>query len=68
MSVGEPVVDIQLGRVSANLQPGQQDIVVLGVRTLLFLKDNGAMRNQKRMDFNPIAMTLYNLPGNAHPV
>ena len=62
--MGEPVVDIQLGRVSPNLQPGQQDIVVLGVRTLLFLKDGGGVRTQKRVDFNPIGMTLYDLPGN----
>ena len=36
---------------------------MLGVRTLLFLKDNGAIRSQKRMDYSPLAMTLYPLPG-----
>lgn len=61
-SMGESVVDMQLGRVSPNLSPGQQDIIVLGLHTLLFLKDGGAVRAQKRMDYNPIAMTLYDLP------
>eukprot|EP00656_Telonema_subtile_P016506 TRINITY_DN18721_c0_g1_i1.p1 TRINITY_DN18721_c0_g1~~TRINITY_DN18721_c0_g1_i1.p1 ORF type:complete len:821 (+),score=232.22 TRINITY_DN18721_c0_g1_i1:79-2541(+) len=64
-SVGEAVVDIQLGRVSQNLSPGQHDIIVLGVHTLLFLKDSGGVRAQKRMDYNPIAMHLYDLPAAA---
>jgi len=65
VSIGETCLDIQVGRVSPNLAPGQQDIVVLGVRTLLFLKDNGAIRSQKRMDYSPLAMTLYPLPESA---
>eukprot|EP00658_Telonema_sp_P-2_P004199 TRINITY_DN11578_c0_g2_i1.p1 TRINITY_DN11578_c0_g2~~TRINITY_DN11578_c0_g2_i1.p1 ORF type:complete len:700 (-),score=174.65 TRINITY_DN11578_c0_g2_i1:246-2345(-) len=65
LSVGEAVVEIVLGRVTPNLPAGQQDIVVLGVRNLFFIKDGGTIRTIKRLDFYPVAMSLYPLPDEA---
>ena len=39
--------------------PNQCDIVVLGERTLFVLSELGEIRWQKRLDFVPVALTLY---------
>lgn len=67
VNVGEPVVDIRVGRVSSGLNPNQVDILVLTDHHLFCLRENTAggapIRMQRRFDFYPAAMSLYALPG-----
>jgi len=49
--VGEHVADIRIARFSRALAPQQVDIVVLAERTLICLKENGAVRSQKRLEY-----------------
>ena len=57
--IGEQALEIRVGSVSRGLLPNQCDIVVLGERTLFVLSELGEIRWQKRLDFVPVALTLY---------
>ena len=57
--VGEEVVSIEVGRLSKGLPSSQVDILVVGSRTLLALRESGQVRTQKRLEFAPMCSTTY---------
>jgi len=59
INLGEVTVDIRVAKVTRSLSQNQVDIIVLGERTLYFLKENGELRYQKRLDFFPTYLCPY---------
>eukprot|EP00899_Mesostigma_viride_P000204 jgi/Mesvir1/10184/Mv16992-RA.1 len=58
--LGEPAVDIRVARFCASsLGTNQLDIVVLAERSLYCISETGALRFQKRLDYNPFAVIPY---------
>jgi len=51
--VGEDIVEIKIGRVSTDLRSNGVDIVVLGAHTLFVLNEQGIVKTQMRIDFDP---------------
>lgn len=51
VNVGEDVVDIRVARFSRSSATHTQDIIVLGERTLFCMKEQGAIKQQKRLDY-----------------
>lgn len=64
-NLGEHVLDMRVCRVSRSLASGQVDILVLGEHTLFCLQENGGIRTQKRLDYNPICLTTYPRTGKS---
>jgi Bardet-Biedl syndrome 9 protein len=60
LNIGEEVYDIKIGRYGQYLSASQSELIVLGERTLFCVKENGKITSQKRLDFFPSAMILYN--------
>jgi Bardet-Biedl syndrome 9 protein len=58
-NLGEHPQEIFVARFSRSLTSSQSDIVVLGERTLFCLKETGAIRMQKRFEFNPACAVAY---------
>jgi Bardet-Biedl syndrome 9 protein len=58
-NIGEDTVDIRAAKVTRSLAQSQADIIVLGERTLYFLKETGEIRFQKRLDFFPTYLCPY---------
>lgn len=61
VNLGEHVVDIMVARYSRSLAASQIDILIVGEHTLFTLKEQGSIRLQKRLDFNPSAAMPYNV-------
>mmetsp|Transcript_13770 Transcript_13770/g.26699 ORF Transcript_13770/g.26699 Transcript_13770/m.26699 type:complete len:870 (-) Transcript_13770:352-2961(-) len=59
VNLGEHAIELFCVRVSESLKDKQSDIVVLGENTLFFLKENGAIRTQKRLDYNGSTFTAF---------
>lgn len=57
--LGEPVFDIFVAKFSRDLGPGGVDIVVLGERTLFTLREQGTVRLQKFLGYQPVCITKY---------
>ena len=55
-NLGEAVLDIAVGRTSPQ---SSLDIVVLTRHSLWVLKDNGAVRQTKRVDYAPLSLTVF---------
>jgi Bardet-Biedl syndrome 9 protein len=51
-TVGEHVHTILIARLSKGRAASQVDIVVLAERLLIYLKENGSVRSQKRLDYS----------------
>ena len=58
LNVGEPILDIQTGRVMKG-EAGGADVVVLSAHNLWVVKDNGIIRVSKRLDYTPLALHVY---------
>ncbi|KDO22045.1 hypothetical protein SPRG_21107 [Saprolegnia parasitica CBS 223.65] len=59
VNVGEPVLDLQIGRVAPSTSAKSFDIVVLCEFTLFCLRPTGDVCFQKRLGFHPSALRLY---------
>ncbi|KDO19663.1 hypothetical protein SPRG_21487 [Saprolegnia parasitica CBS 223.65] len=59
VNVGEPVLDLQIGRVAPTTSAKSFDIVVLCEFTLFCLRPTGDVCFQKRLGFHPSALRLY---------
>ncbi|OQR87396.1 hypothetical protein ACHHYP_08896 [Achlya hypogyna] len=59
VNVGEPVLDVRIGRLAAGTSAKSFDIVVLGEFTLFCLRPSGDLCFQKRLGFHPSAAVLY---------
>ena len=61
LNLGEPVLDIQVGRVlkGGGDGGGGADVVVLSAHNLWVLRDNGAVRVSKRLHYTPLALHVY---------
>lgn len=57
--LGEQALDIFVAKFSRSLGPGQVDIVVLGERTLFTLREQGTVRLQKMLEYQPISICKY---------
>ena len=57
--VGEEVVCIEVGRLSRALAPSATDILIIASHTLIAVKDNGTIRTQKRIDYQPLCACTY---------
>jgi len=69
-TVGEHVHTVLVARVSRSRAASQVDIVVLAERLLIFLKENGAVRDQRRLDYSACccrAFTPAFTPGGVAP-
>ena len=60
LNLGESIQQIFVARYSRSLAASQIDIVVLAEQTLFTLKENGQIRLQKRLDYNPSTCVAYN--------
>jgi Bardet-Biedl syndrome 9 protein len=63
LNLGEHALDIYIGRYSTELIPGQIDILVHGEHSLFCVTDQGAIRFQKRLNYDVAASTTYNRDG-----
>jgi Bardet-Biedl syndrome 9 protein len=59
VNVGEDVVDIRVAKYSTSTASYSQDIIVLGERTLFCMKQEGVIRQQKRLDYFCACLTPY---------
>lgn len=59
LNIGEHVVDMFVARFSHTLSATQGDIVVVGEHTLFTVKEQGTIRMQKRLDYNPSFACVY---------
>lgn len=59
VNIGEHAVDIRTARFSGSLVAGQVDVLVLGEHSLFCLAEEGAVRMQKRLDFNASCAAAY---------
>lgn len=59
LNLGEPVVDIRVGRCFSQENATTFDVLVLGESTLFGVKPHGELFLQKRLGFHPSAMCLY---------
>lgn len=57
--LGEPVLDIFVAKFSRALGPGCVDIVVVGERTLFTLREQGTVRLQKVLGYQPACACKY---------
>lgn len=57
--LGEPVLDIFVAKFSRALGPGCVDIVVVGERTLFTLREQGTVRLQKILGYQPACACKY---------
>lgn len=57
--LGEEVYDICVARYSQNCS-GQNEIIVLGEKTMFVVKENGSLISQRRFDFHPSCIYAYN--------
>jgi len=65
-NIGEHAIHIQVARFSRSLPPNQQEILVVGERTVFTVKENGGIRLQKRFSEYQISAALcYKLPAEA---
>lgn len=60
INLGEQLLKICVARYSRSLAASQVDILVLGEHTLFTLKEQGTVRLQKRLDYNPSSVCPYN--------
>jgi len=60
VNLGEYVHSLFVARYSRSLAASQVDLLVVGEQTLFTLRENGTIRIQKRLDFNPAAAVAYN--------
>lgn len=58
-NLGEHIVDIQVAPFSGSLNPGEVDILVLGERSLVALREKGTVRSQKRLEYDGQSLLLY---------
>ena len=58
LNIGEPILDIQPGRVMKG-DSSAADVVVLSAHNLWVVKDNGVIRVSKRLDYTPLALHVY---------
>lgn len=66
IELGEACQSISVARYSRSLAASNVDILVLGEHTLFTLKENGQIRLQKRLDYNPSSCVAYqNTPAEA---
>jgi len=61
VNVGEDIVDIRVASTGRGPAAGQQDVVVLGERTLFLLKEQGGIKQQKRLDYFSSCLCPYTL-------
>ena len=59
VNLGEHIQSIFVARYSRSLAASNVDILVLGEHTLFTLKENGTIRLQKRLDFDPSCAVTY---------
>ena len=59
LNVGEPILDIQAGRVIKGGEAGGADVVVLSTHNLWVVRDNGIIRVSKRLDYTPLSLHVY---------
>ncbi|TYZ58292.1 hypothetical protein PybrP1_003778 [[Pythium] brassicae (nom. inval.)] len=59
LNLGEPVLDIRIGRCFAQETASSFDVLVLGEATLFGIRPHGEIYLQKRLGFHPSAMCLY---------
>ncbi len=57
--LGEPVLDVFVAKFSRALGPGCVDIVVVGERTLFTLREQGTVRLQKVLGYQPACACKY---------
>eukprot|EP01083_Nonionella_stella_P086920 241654_1 len=58
-NVGEPILQLSTGRFTSCMRRGDVEIIALGERHLFVLSETGSIRLQKRFDYNPSALCLY---------
>jgi Bardet-Biedl syndrome 9 protein len=61
LNMGETVIELFVARYSRSLAASQVDILVLTEKSLFTLKESGAIRLQKRLDYNPSTAYSYTL-------
>ena len=59
INLGEAIQQVFVARYSRSLAASNVDILVLGQSTLFTLKENGTIRLQKRLDYNPSSCVAY---------
>jgi Bardet-Biedl syndrome 9 protein len=59
INIGEEVHDIKIARYSQSLSASQNEIIVIGDRTLFTIKESGKITSQKRLDYFPSAFCVY---------
>uniref|UniRef100_A0A7S1IUQ3 PTHB1 N-terminal domain-containing protein n=2 Tax=Eutreptiella gymnastica TaxID=73025 RepID=A0A7S1IUQ3_9EUGL len=65
LNVGEDVVDIRVAKFSRGSSNNQPDIIVLGERTVFIIKEQGQIRQQKRLDYFASCLTPYLYSGDS---
>ena len=59
VSLGEHARDIFIGRTTRALPAARFDIAIVGEHSVFWLHESGAIKLQKRVDFNPAASCLF---------
>eukprot|EP00286_Rhodomonas_abbreviata_P017546 CAMPEP_0181342530 /NCGR_PEP_ID=MMETSP1101-20121128/31054_1 /TAXON_ID=46948 /ORGANISM="Rhodomonas abbreviata, Strain Caron Lab Isolate" /LENGTH=436 /DNA_ID=CAMNT_0023454003 /DNA_START=221 /DNA_END=1528 /DNA_ORIENTATION=+ len=59
VNLGESAGSICVAKHNAGLKGSQTDIIVMGERTLFWIKETGGIRTQKRLDYFPVTMKAY---------
>jgi Bardet-Biedl syndrome 9 protein len=67
VNVGEPIVDCFVSRFSRSLAASQVDIVVITERSIITLRESGAIRLQKRLDYSPATAHCYSTSEEGEP-
>eukprot|EP00520_Triparma_pacifica_P005868 CAMPEP_0118641284 /NCGR_PEP_ID=MMETSP0785-20121206/5197_1 /TAXON_ID=91992 /ORGANISM="Bolidomonas pacifica, Strain CCMP 1866" /LENGTH=865 /DNA_ID=CAMNT_0006532713 /DNA_START=101 /DNA_END=2695 /DNA_ORIENTATION=- len=62
VTVGEPVLDIKVGKFCSSERAGQVDIIVVGANCLFAISESGAIRMQKKLGYDPSSFCLYDNP------
>ena len=63
--VGEHVTALLVARLSRGMAASQVDIVVVAERLLLYIKENGSIRNQKRLDSSACCAAAHSVDGSS---
>jgi len=67
LNLGESALAICPARHSSELRERQQELIVLGERSLFWIKENGHLRTTKRLDYAPLCMRPYLVKPESQP-
>mmetsp|Transcript_54162 Transcript_54162/g.128649 ORF Transcript_54162/g.128649 Transcript_54162/m.128649 type:complete len:827 (-) Transcript_54162:233-2713(-) len=67
LNLGESATSICVARHSSELKEKISEVIVLGERSIFWIKDNGQLRTTKRLDYSPLCMKAYHVKSPTQP-